>query len=82
MKRLVLLLVVAISMSAYASPVAAKSLASQETSVPGGWLLMAAYMVLWLAILAYLLFLAIRQQRLSRDIRDLERRLDDLLDLD
>ncbi|MFU8805365.1 MAG: CcmD family protein [Bradymonadaceae bacterium] len=57
------------------------TLASQEASVPGGVLLMTAYMILWLLFFGYLIFLMRRQKALTRDLENLERRMDEVLGL-
>lgn len=55
------------------------SLAAQETTVPGGVLLIAAYIALWLLFFAYLAFIMRRQQALNKDLENLERRMDEVL---
>lgn len=55
------------------------SLASQETTVPGGVLLITAYIVLWLLLFGYLAFIMRRQQTLSKDLESLEKRIDEVL---
>lgn len=56
-----------------------KSLASQDTSVPGGALLLICYMVLWVMIGGYVFFVMRRQKALADDLERLEGRLDEVL---
>jgi CcmD family protein len=60
----------------------ATSLAAQETTVPGGTLLMIAYIALWLLFSGYLFLIMRRQKALSRDLESLERRIDEALGVD
>lgn len=53
------------------------SQAARETSVPGGLLMLVAYLALWLMIFGYLAMIMRRQSALSRDLTALERRMDD-----
>ena len=53
--------------------------AAAETSIHGGWLVIAAYIVLWVGMMAYVGWLAYRQTRLDDEIDELERRLDEEL---
>ncbi|WP_230470397.1 CcmD family protein [Lujinxingia vulgaris] len=55
------------------------SLASQDTSVPGGTLLMICYIVLWVMIGGYVFFVMRRQKALAEDLERLESRLDEVL---
>ncbi|WP_199589689.1 CcmD family protein [Lujinxingia litoralis] len=55
------------------------SLASQDTSVPGGTLLMICYIVLWVMIGGYIFFVMRRQKALEKDLGRLEGRLDEVL---
>jgi hypothetical protein len=54
------------------------SLAEQEVSVPGGTLLLIAYMGLWVVILGFVVLILRQQQAASRDLDELERRLNEL----
>lgn len=54
--------------------------AARETSIHGGWLVIVAYLILWLAIMAYIVHLANRQKALTREIETLETRIDQILD--
>lgn len=56
------------------------SLAQQEVSVPGGTLLLIAYMGLWVVILGFVVLILRQQQAVSRDLDELERRLNELAD--
>jgi hypothetical protein len=56
----------------------ASSLAEQETSVPGGNLMLIAYIGLWALILGFVIVLLRAQRAVERDLDDLERRLDEL----
>ncbi len=53
------------------------SLAARESSVPGGLLMLIAYLALWLLVFGYLAMIMRRQSALSRDLAALERRMDD-----
>jgi len=53
--------------------------AARETSIHGGWLVIAAYLLLWVGLLAYILYLGSRQRRLSTQIDRLEREIDETL---
>lgn len=55
--------------------------AAAETSVHGGWLVIAAYAILWLGLMAYVAWLAHQQGRLDEEIDELEQRLDEELDV-
>lgn len=52
------------------------SRAAEETSIHGGWLVIAAYVILWLGLFAYVGYLGIRQRTLDEQIDDLERRIE------
>lgn len=54
--------------------------AARETSIHGGWLVIVAYLILWLAIMAYIVHLANRQKALTREIETIETRIDQILD--
>ena len=54
---------------------AAGAVAKKE-SVPGGTLLIVAYLFIWVALFAYLLMLRKTQMRIEREITGLEERLD------
>ena len=60
----------------------AQNLAAQETTVPGGVLMLAAYIALWLMIVGYLVVLSKRQASVDADLEKLRNRLDALLDVD
>lgn len=53
----------------------AKATIEKET-VPGGPLLIAAYLFIWAALFAWLLYVRRSQVRLERDLEQLEERLD------
>ena len=55
------------------------SLAASETTIPGGTLVMVAYMVLWLMFGGYLFFIMRRQSKLQDELEGLERRIDNVL---
>lgn len=50
--------------------------AYKEEPIPGGNLLVAAYFVMWLIVLAFVVRLVLQQARLQADLRALEDRLD------
>lgn len=50
--------------------------AAEETSIHGGWLVIAAYVILWLGLFAYVGYLGVRQRTLDEQIDDLERRIE------
>ena len=54
--------------------------AARETSIPGGQLVIVSYIVLWVALLAYVGYLARQQQSLDREIDELEERIEDSLE--
>ena len=58
------------------------SVASQEKTIPGGTLLVIAYILFTVMVLGYLALLSFRQRALDRDIAGLEKRLDELADID
>lgn len=53
--------------------------AAQETSIHGGKLVIAAYLLLWISIVIYIVYLGTRQKRLARQIEGLESRIDETL---
>lgn len=59
----------------------AQSTASQETTIPGGMLVLGTYFGFVAMMFGYLAVLHIRQRRLDQDILVLEKRLDDLAGL-
>jgi CcmD family protein len=50
--------------------------AAAEETIHGGWLVIAAYIVLWVGIMAYVGWLAWRQRQLDSELQDLEDRID------
>ncbi len=60
----------------------AQNKAAEETTIPGGTLVVASYLALWVMILVYLAVLSARQKRLDDQIDELEKRLDTLLGVD
>ena len=56
------------------------SLASQEKSIPGGTLALAAYLVLWFMLLAYFVVLTTRLRKMRQDVKTLEKRVDELFE--
>jgi CcmD family protein len=56
------------------------SAAAKETTIPGGTLAIAAYVVLWVLIFGFVFLTMRRQQRLDRDLSELERRMDEVFD--
>ena len=59
----------------------AQSTAAQETTVPGGTLVLAAYFCFVALMMGYLAVLNWRQRKLDQDIVALEKRLDELAEL-
>ena len=55
------------------------SRAAEETTIPGGALVLISYIVLWLMFGGALLFALLRQRKLQREIDGLEERIDALL---
>lgn len=55
------------------------SVAAQETTIHGGTLVMATYIVLWLLFGGYLFAIMRRQRTLQREIEHLDGRLDEVL---
>lgn len=53
------------------------TLASQETTIPGGTLVMVAYLVLWVLLGGYAFLIARRQAKLQREIKGLDARIDE-----
>ncbi len=60
----------------------AQNTAAQETTVPGGTLMLASYIALWLLIVAFLVVLSRRQSQVDNDLETLQKRIDDLLGVD
>ena len=54
----------------------ARSLAEQETSVPGGVLLLIAYILLWVILFVVLLLVMNKQRALAAELEVLEQRLE------
>jgi hypothetical protein len=74
-----------IALTIWIAPFAAfaqDSVAAQEKTVPGGTLAMITYIVFIALMLGYLALLSWRQRKLDRDIEGLERRLDELAELE
>lgn len=63
------------------STVFAQSTASQETTIPGGMLVIGTYFGFVAMMFGYLAVLHMRQRRLDRDVVALEKRLDELAGL-
>ncbi len=63
-----------------ATALAQQSVAAQETSIPGGALVMVAYMALWIALGAYVVFFLMKLRRLHRDLLDLQDKVDAAFD--
>ena len=55
------------------------SKAAQETTIPGGQLMIVSYIVLWLGLLGYVGYLGLRQRELDDEIDELEARIDETL---
>lgn len=55
------------------------SLAAQETSIPGGVLVLVTYLVLWGLFGGYLFMIMRRQRALQRDLEGLDDRIDEVL---
>lgn len=53
--------------------------AARETSIHGGWLVIATYLLFWGAIAAFIVYLGARQRRLAGKIDSLETRIDETL---
>lgn len=49
---------------------------AEKESVPGGTLMIAAYLVIWVALFVWLWMVRRTQVRLERDVQQLEERLD------
>jgi len=62
------------------SPAWADNVAAAEKTVPGGTLMMAAYIALWVMILGYVAVLSRRQNALDDDVEALKKRLDDIFE--
>ena len=60
----------------------AENTAAAETTVPGGTLMLAAYLVLWVMIVAFLVVLSRRQSGIDADLVVLRKRMDELLGVD
>lgn len=54
--------------------------AAAETTIPGGSLVVASYIVLWVGLLAFVGYLGWRQRRLYEELDGLEERLDAVFD--
>lgn len=76
--RLIAFVATSLPFAAYAQ----ESVASKETSVPGGTLMVIAYIVFAAMMFGYLALLSFRQRRLDDDVEELEKRLDELAALD
>ena len=61
------------------SPATRRTLPTRETTIPGGWLVVITYLLLWLMFGGYLVWVILRQRRLRREIDALERRIDEVL---
>lgn len=70
----------ALAVSAPALASAQESLASQETSVAGGTLMLVAYIILWVLIFAFIVSVVFKQRSLDRELAVLEKRMDDVFD--
>lgn len=53
-----------------------ESEAAAEETIHGGWLVIAAYIALWVGVMAYVGWLAWRQRQLDGELQDLEDRID------
>lgn len=51
-----------------------------EATVPGGDLMVAGYLILWVMLGGYLFFVMWRQRRLGDEIEELEQRIDQAFD--
>ena len=56
----------------------AETVASSETTVPGGVLMLISYLILWVMIVGYLAVLSKRQQVVEEDVETLRHRMDEL----
>lgn len=56
------------------------SAAGKETTIPGGNLAVAAYIVLWVLIFGFVFLTMRRQRKLDREIRELEQRMDEVVE--
>jgi CcmD family protein len=57
--------------------------ASSETTIPGGTLAIAAYVVLWVLVFGFVFVTIGRQRTLDRELNELEQRMDEVFeDLD
>lgn len=59
----------------------AQSTASKETSIPGGTLVLVVYFSFVAMMMGYMALLSFRQRKLDNDITVLEKRLDELAEL-
>jgi hypothetical protein len=59
----------------------AQSTAAKETTIPGGTLVVITYFGFVLMMMGYMALLSFRQRKLDRDINALEKRLDELAEL-
>lgn len=55
------------------------SLASQERTLPGGTLALAAYIVLWVLVFGFIFVVMRRQRALNRELESLEQRMDEVV---
>lgn len=58
------------------------SRAAQERTVPGGTLLIVAYLVLWVLVVGFVAVVLRQQRRLDAELDGLERRIDDIAGVD
>ncbi len=75
-----LALLFAASAFAQQGQAATRSLAGQETSLPGGTLALIAYFVLWVLIFGLIVVTMRRQRKVDREIDELERRMDEVFE--
>lgn len=67
--------------AAQTTPAQTTSVAERERTVPGGVLLIASYMVLWLLLFGFMALVWTRQRQAQQELQDLERRMDERLGL-
>ena len=68
---------------AFAQQAAETSVAGNESTIPGGTLAVIAYIVLWVLIFGFVFATMRRQQKIDRELDELERRMDEVFeDLD
>lgn len=72
---------IAMSSLLWSAPAIAQegSLSAAESTIPGGTLMVLAYMLLWVMFGGYLFFIMRRQRKLQDELEGLEHRIDEVL---